>query len=170
MSKILIDIDGVVADFKGAFLDELQLKDSNPESWDFLESLKPKDKKEAEALMNDLEFWGGLPLIDGAKKAVKRLKAIGHEVVWVTSPWPSCIGWETARRSWIKDNFGDDDVIVTSSKHHIDGDFFIDDKPENVEVWKKAHPYKKAFIYDQTYNRHYHGAPRFDWSKVGILL
>ena len=170
MSKILIDVDGVVADFKAAVLDELQLEDTHPEDWDFIDKLKPEDKEEADALLEDLEFWGGLPLVDGAKKAIRYLRAFGHEIVWVTSPWSSCIGWETARRSWIKKNFGSDDVVVTSSKHHIDGDVFIDDKPENVEAWKKAHPNKKAFIYDQTYNRDYSGAPRFDWSKVGVLL
>jgi len=170
VSKILLDVDGVVADTRNTIIDELQLNDPDPKSWDLVKILPPEDKEEAVALMNEMEFWGGLPLIDGAKKAVRLLKAYGHDIVWVTSPWKSCRGWDQARRFWISEHFGDDPVIIRSDKEEVDGDIFIDDKPENVEAWRKAHPNKKAFIYDQPYNRDYHGAQRFDWSKVESLL
>lgn len=170
MSKILIDVDGVVADFTNTLLDELQVKNPAPTKWNFIKELDTETKEEAEAILEDEEFWGGLPLIDGAKKAVRLLKAYGHDIVWVTAPWTSCARWEEARRFWISEHFGDDEVIVASDKSDVPGDIFIDDKPDNVRAWQKANPNKKAFIYDQPYNRDYHGAQRFDWSKVGNLL
>jgi 5'(3')-deoxyribonucleotidase len=170
VSKILIDVDGVVADLKAAILDELQVEDPDPWKWDFIKKLEPSDQEEAHAALDEMEFWERLPLVEGAKKAVKVLKNAGHTIVWVTAPWTSCQGWDVARRSWLNNHFGNDKMIVEADKEKVDGDVFIDDKVENVEAWKKAHPNKKAFIFDQSYNKDYHGAPRFDWSKVELLL
>jgi len=168
--KILLDVDGVVADTRNAIIEKLQLKDPNPKSWDLVKILPPDDKERVLELMDDMDFWSNLPLVDGAKKGVRLLKAYGHEVVWVTSPWKTCIGWESARRFFINEHFGDDTIVVTSEKHHVAGDVFIDDKVDNVESYKKENPNTMVYIFDQPYNQEFHGVPRFDWSKVEKLL
>lgn len=171
MSKILIDVDGVVADTRESLVERMGwARDPAPGEWDLIGTLKGEEKERAVEIMNDRNFWANLPVKDGAKKAVRLLKAYGHDVVWLTSPWRSCLGWDDARRFFIGENFGDDPIIIDNEKSHYDGDVFIDDKVDNVEKWKKAHPGKKALIFDAENNRDYTGAPRFDWSKIEKLL
>jgi len=169
--KLLFDVDGVVADTRQALLDAAEIeKDPDPKQWDLVKTLSGDEKDRAIEVMNDHNFWVNLPLKDGAKKAIRLLRAAGHEIVWVTSPWKSCFGWDTARRIWIREHFGEDSVITTRDKYHVDGDVFIDDKVDNVEKWRKTHPGKKAFIFDAPSNQDYTGAPRFSWDKVEKLL
>lgn len=171
MSKILIDVDGVTADLVTAVYEAID-SDKDPKSlrqWDFLELLSKEQESHARELMNSPDFWSGLPVIDGAKRAIKHLKDFGHQIVWVTSPWESCLGWETARRNWIRNNFGDDDIVITRDKGHIQGDVFIDDKPQNVEEWKKANPQGKALLFDAPHNREVYHLSTFSWRDVGDL-
>lgn len=171
MSKILIDVDGTVAETRESLIERSGLgTDPFPEEWDLIGALKGDDKMKAIRVMNDPDFWSNLPLMDGAKKGIRLLKAYGHDITWVTSPWRSCLGWSDIRRFFIKENFGDDPVIITSDKEKVPGDIFIDDKVKNVEKWKKAHPDKKAFVFDAENNKNYTGAPHFNWSKVERLL
>lgn len=172
MSKILLDVDGVVSDMVPTLFEEMSgdLKVEDFPDWDIFSQMTKEQQDEAYKILEDPLFWTNLPLIDGAKKAVRLLKAAGHDIVWVTTPWDSCRGWGDARRFWIRENFGDDRVVATHDKEKEDGDVFIDDKPSNVKRWAAAHPDKKAFIFDTPHNKKYTGAPRFSWDKVEKLL
>jgi 5'(3')-deoxyribonucleotidase len=148
------------------------LKREDFPTWDIFDQLPDSKKRHAYSILSKQSFWANLPLVDGALKAVKHLKDFGHEVVWVTAPWKSCRGWETARRAWIKHHFGNDNVIVTSKKGEVpmgEGDIFIDDKPDNIDEVRKAHPSVRCFIFDTAHNKKYTDAPRFSWADVGEL-
>jgi 5'(3')-deoxyribonucleotidase len=172
VSTILIDVDGVAADMVGDLFPRVdpELKREDFPDWDIFDDLPDAQRKKAYEVLKDPEFWANLSLVDGAKKAIKHLKNFGHKIVWVTAPWPSCARWDEARTSWIRKHFGDEDEIrITSDKEKVEGDCFIDDKPDNIDDYKRAHPNAKVFIFDTPHNRKYTGAPRFTWADVGKL-
>lgn len=173
MSKIFVDCDGVAADMVGDLFERLGgLKREDFPTWDIFKQLPESKRKHAYSILSKADFWANLPLVEGAQKAVHHLKNFGHDIVWVTAPWKTCRGWETARRAWIKHHFGNDNVIVSSKKGEVpmeDGDIFIDDKPKNIDEVKKAHPNVKAYLFDTVHNKDYTGAPRFTWGDVGKL-
>jgi len=170
--KILCDADGVAADMVPALFDAMKdnLKVEDFPDWNIFERFTKEQNEEKDEILGDPMFWANLPLVDGAKKAIRLLKAAGHDIVWVTAPWDACVGWEEARRFWIRENFGDDKVHTTHDKEEIEGDLFIDDKPDNIKKWKAAHPSKKAFLFDTPHNKKFNDAPRFSWDKVERLL
>jgi 5'(3')-deoxyribonucleotidase len=171
VSKILVDVDGPAADMVGDLFERMDgdLKKEDFPDWDIFDAMTKEQREQAYSILQDPSFWANLPLVDGSKKAIKHLKDFGHKIVWVTAPWSSCFGWDNARRYWIEKNFGDDSVITASDKEHTTGDVFIDDKPDNIDAMKKAHPNMKVFIFDTPHNKKYTGAPRFTWADVGKL-
>lgn len=176
MRSILLDVDGVVADFTKGLEDAVGHKFSAEDlkSWDLIGKLDPEQKEEALRVLSGPAFWRGLSVVDGAREGVRYLENMGFEITWVTSPWPSCESWESVRREWLDEHFGLETqghhYIPTSSKDKVVGDVFIDDKPENVDTWRKAHPDKRAYIFDAPHNKSYEKAPRFTWGKVGSIL
>jgi 5'(3')-deoxyribonucleotidase len=167
--RFLCDVDNVVADFTGGVIKAsgTSKKREDFNVWDVRKVLSKEEWKRAEEAMGHPGFFLNLELVDGAKNKVRELKARGLEFIWVTAPWEGCTEWDSARRFWIRENFGSDDaVIITKDKEHIEGDIFLDDKPENVEKWLKAHKDKQAFIYDAPYNQGYDLVPRVTWKTI----
>ena len=165
--KFLSDVDGVAADFVQRVLDVTgsPLRPEDITQWDVLGMLSVEQREDAIEAMSSPTFWASLEVLDGAKRGVDHLVGLGHELVWVTSPWDSCPGWDVARRGWLREHFGEHDVIITSAKHHVVGDVFIDDKPKHVVDWQKAHPDKRAFLYDAPHNRGT-SLPRVTWDQM----
>lgn len=173
--RILLDVDGVVADSVSYMLDILGISEEKRKkliNWNVLPDMDKEDKKKAIELLSDSDFWRNLPLIDGAKEGVKTLRFLGHDIKWVTSPWSSCLGWEDARKEWLSKNFGGEDPIVfTRDKEEVDGDVFVDDKPENVEKWQRAHPREgHAFLFDTPFNRTFYWPTRVTWKELVRML
>lgn len=158
--RALIDVDGVVANFSEHLLGRVGSSATFDDvtEWDIFSLIERKDgperKKVALQMMEDPEFWASLPVMEGAIEGVNIIKET-MEVFWVTSPWPTCQGWDIARRTWLNTHFGADPkhVIITASKFVCVGDMFIDDHVDNVEKWQQHHPDKMALLYDAPYNK-----------------
>jgi len=172
----ILDVDGVCADFIKGLENVLDRKFSEDElrHWDLIKRLPPELKEETYEILSEPDFWLKLTVIDGAQEGVRYIENLGYPIIWATSPWSSCESWESARREWLNNNFGMDarghKYHPTADKKSIDGSFIIDDKPDNVMSWLAAHPGKKAFIYDASYNRDFNGATRFTWARVRSLV
>lgn len=168
------DVDGVVADFVEGMIAALDLDKKKEDFvyWDLSKNLTTEEWEKARQKLRDPEFWYSLPLVDGAKSKVKELKGRGFKFTWITSPWQSCIGWDTARREWLAEHFGDDATMITPDKGKpefhktINVDIFIDDKPANVDASRKGKPNRKTFLYDAPYNRGYDLVPRVTWGTI----
>lgn len=108
--RILIDMDGVLADFVGEAI-------RNNLSMD-----------EAELIEG---FYKNLPLIKDAKWAVKELESLGHELfICTTAPWNNPTAWKE-KREWIEDHFGETfkkKLIMTHRKDLVSADLLIDDR------------------------------------------
>jgi 5'(3')-deoxyribonucleotidase len=128
---IAIDVDGPLADFRGATLKGLNLcgfvRDYN------FGDVRGFDPIEAQHLWHSKGFVLGLDVIDGAVAAINELRGIGH-VIFVTSPMFTPY-WFNERHQWLALHFGADsnDVVVTKNKWLIRSpDFIIDDLPKNL--------------------------------------
>jgi len=154
---ILIDCDGVLADFSGHLLrlvgSELTVEDIT--EWDIFKFMTPSQLECAKMLLAGPEFWASQPQIPGAAEGVEELRSGDHTITVVTSPWYGCEVWGHVRREWLKRNFAVDaaDVVVAARKERLQGEVFIDDKTENGEAWAAANPAGLAALYAQPYNR-----------------
>jgi 5'(3')-deoxyribonucleotidase len=160
MKYLLLDVDGPVADFVGGVLKHTKKPVVFKEGeWDLMKMLDPEDRERLRGhYLKDTTFWENLPVVDGAIEGVGLLE-IRYHIVWVTSPWFSCYGWESARRYWLNKHFHMDkkghSYIPTSAKKLIRGDVMVDDKPENLNQWLLASKdHNRAMLFDTPYNRH----------------
>jgi len=162
----LLDVDGVVADFTGHLLklvgSVLTTEDVNV--WQVLDLLSSSEKKQANKILNEPDFWISQPVLDGAREGVAKLGE-HFDIYWATSPWIGCIGWDDARRGWLKKHFDveHDRVAILSCKHICAADLFIDDRDTNIEKWS-ARNKGSAFLFDAPYNRQV-AHPRMTWDS-----
>lgn len=168
--RILMDVDGVVADFTGHLLGCLSLRDKSVPSvedidtWDLKPHFTENQWKAVKQMLCDFCFWFSLPVIEGAQDGIERLKS-EHEVVWVTSSYDSCPSWLHIRKQWLKKNFGakSDEIVITSNKSLVAGDILVDDKPENIKRWQQ---HGVCYIFDAPYNRNIGGYRVADWPDL----
>lgn len=172
--KILIDCDGVLANFNKKCLDRLNkehgldILESDIKEWNWTKG-HPKIPPEAlKQLLNEWahekDFCASMEVFPGAQEAVEELRKIGH-VVCVTSPWHSDF-WVNERNKWLYDHFklGFKDVIQTSGKEHIWGHMLIDDKPQNITEWYggEAQEHLRG-------SKHFHGMLWAQPYNVGVV-
>lgn len=164
-----IDVDGVLADWVGAITDEFPLEIPEDPPWDILGLYPPEEKQQiVESRLNDPDWWETIPVMDGAKEGMAYLKALGHEIKFVTAPWESCPNWKGARTNWLIRHFGahPDQVHAISEKWKVPGDYLIDDKMENVKEYKLHHPQSTCFLYDNRFNQREYWSPRVTWATI----
>jgi 5'(3')-deoxyribonucleotidase len=170
--RILLDVDGVVADWSTALLQavgsDLTLADVT--DWNIFGLLTKQQAAAAKALCGTRAFWQELPVMRGAQEVVERLRD-RHQLLWVTSPWWSCDGWMQARLGWLRRHFGvlPDHVIFCSCKWAISGHVLIDDKPDNVTSWGE-HNVGFPVLFDAPYNRSVDHDLRANWSNLTQIV
>src|SRR3990167_4217964 len=137
--KILIDVDGVVADFVGRLLAKLKQKHEifvnrwHITHWDFFS--KPNETFDTKTLtiiwkmFNSSGFVKYLQPIYYSKQKIQELHNQGHSIIWVTAQHKTSKTWCFDRFYWIEKYFGhiSNRIIFTWEKELIGGDIFIDD-------------------------------------------
>jgi len=160
MRRVLLDVDGVSADFVGATLDSL-LRLGGPVmtaedivTWDIFGSVPRSYEDALTAEWHKPGWCAGIPLYEGARDAVLELREVA-EVVFVTTAMNDAPHWLWEREQWLRRNLnaGGRDLVFTAAKHLIVGDVFVDDKASNVAEWHRHHPHGTAVLWDQPYNR-----------------
>jgi len=172
MARILLDVDGVVAQFVEPLYDLMAPvypglpHPSTYTEWDFIKAhLSDEQRKTLLRHLQGQEFWSTQPLIPGALEAVEAFRQADVEVHFVTSPWQSCPVWENCRRRWLLRHFGQfgitaDHIHMAGMKHIYCGNVFVDDKFANVQEWSNeqivgnpsGHS-RRSFLFDAPYNR-----------------
>jgi 5'-nucleotidase len=152
---VLLDCDGILFDFVGAFLGKIEEqhgihydRDSVTE-FDF--SNLPDWNK---------GFWGLCQLggfastpgciFPGAVEGVNALREIA-DVEVCTSPYKGSLTWVGERDLWLKQyfNFSPSDVHYTHKKHLMRADYLVDDRAENAEQFPGT-----GVLWTRSYNRH----------------
>ena len=145
MSRILIDVDGVVADFVDALLLKIratlgrEFTREQVTCFDIREALG-LDRCEWLVVRDCIEAQGYcskfMPYA-GAIESVGRL-AERHEVFFATTPWRESVTWVHDRDRWLERWFGKKlgrRVVHTQYKRLLEADILVDDKTENCLEW-----------------------------------
>ena len=143
---VLLDVDGVLADFVAAALNYVEAitgKVIDPKTittWEVFDSL-PDLKWCKEGVWDHITAPGGcssIPIIPGAQLGVEALQRVANVVI-VTSPMPTGRTWVYERERWLANHFNiyRKNIIHASDKSRVHGDLFIDDKLEHLQAWQK---------------------------------
>ena len=161
--KILLDCDGVLADFVAAAL--VVANDLDPSKgwavwtpadvtdWQ-IENLLPEYLRSAFAERLNAPGFCASILPKAGCGIVPELRALGHSVEIVTQPLDTNPHWEKERLEGVQKYFGDVKVHFASDKSSFAGAVFVDDKPSNVRAWQIANPAGQAFLMHVPYNVH----------------
>ena len=143
---ILLDVDGVIADFKALYVECCnEANDTNFTSdhihgtFDYALTLglTPEQSKKTWNLLNAPDAALRIPELPGARAAVCHLSSLG-DVYFVTAAPYSSPTWCHDRKEWLKKLFGEElakKTIFTDQKHRVSGHVFVDDREDLVRRW-----------------------------------
>lgn len=175
--KILIDLDGVIADFEKAFYEEWYNR--HPDKTIVLPEERTKfyirdEHPEVAHLIREIYnmpgFFLSFPVIPGSIEALKEMLNRGHEVFICSSPSSENDNCIPEKIRWIKEHLGNDfirRIIITKDKTLVKGDVLIDDRPEVTGV---AKPEWELIIFDRPYNKHIKDRKRITWDNWQNIL
>ena len=177
---ILVDQDGVLANFEQAFYQAWTQSPMQAEFPALLPEARrhfyPRDdypEKFAQAtreLIASKGFFRNLPPMPGAVAALSAMQAAGHEVVICTAPineYQYCV---PEKYEWVEEHLGMEwtrRMVVTKDKTLVYGDVLIDDRPE---IHGHRQPQWQHVLYDQPYNRGVAHTPRLTWNNWQEVL
>lgn len=175
---ILIDQDGVLADYEKGFLDDWrkQFPDEFYIPLDARTNFYPSDdypeelREQIYSIYTAEGFILNLSPIEGAIEAVNELVELGHEVKICTSPLSKYENCVLEKYAWVERHFGrafTKKVILSKDKTFIKGDILIDDKPSPdgllIPEWEHV-------LFSQPYNRRVTGKRRMNWQNWQKIL
>lgn len=157
---VLLDVDGVLASFIAGALKSLKdlfgIDGTHDDivNWHFETcfNLNAMQMAELTHAWRQPGWCAALPPYPFAPDAVIRLRE--HAVVHpLTAPFNS-MPWMMERDAWLSAHCGftRKEIVHTEAKHLVKGDVFVDDKPEHVINWQRAHPQGVAILWAQPYN------------------
>jgi 5'(3')-deoxyribonucleotidase len=166
---ILLDVDGIFLDFHREVIDVanavaeraghgFRVSVEEFPTWDMKEGLERCGAPNfvISACLEEMAKTGFNESARPDPEAVEnlpRLQKIG-DVVAVTAPNKRCDTWIEERIRWMWKHFGMhvNDIVFTRRKEIVRGDFFADDKPENVLKWRSRNPDGMGMLWNATYN------------------
>ena len=170
---ILLDMDGVIADFNKGF--DLAWKKKHPDkqhvSADARKEFYIKDNypKKLAPMIEEIYlapgFTAELPLIEGSLEALAEMEALKLKPFICTSPLVDSETSMTEKYQWVLRYLGKSwlkRMIITKDKTLVKGDLLIDDKPEIEGI---STPSWEHIIYDQSYNLQVNGKRRITWKN-----
>jgi 5'-nucleotidase len=175
---ILVDMDGVLADFDRGFISKWKLKYPDipyipvEERTTFYSSRQYPEEHQPKVwkIMQQPGFFIDLPPIEGGIDTVKQIAASGFEVFFCSSPLISNPSGASDKYEWINKHFGKKWVgklILAPDKTLVDGHILIDDRPEIKGV---RTPTWEHVLYDQPFNREITDRRRLTWATWQDIL
>jgi 5'-nucleotidase len=178
--RILVDMDGVIADWGRAYGESLDLfgeeaanipRHHEQTTFDLRAGRTDREKAIIGAVMIEPGFYSRLEPIPGAKAALKEMLKEGHDVRIVTSPWVSNPTCASDKLNWVVKHYGShwaSRVVITTDKTLVRGDVLIDDKPSVTGV---DDPQWTHILFDQPYNQDVNGRLRIrTWDEWRVIL
>ena len=176
--RVLLDVDGVIADFVGAALSYLQerhgisIPREQIQTMDMFESLPVEVSKLLEKEFDRPGYALSIPAYPGAIQGISLLDEIA-DVYYVTAPYHSAT-WAHDRIEWLAKQLGKSSkvmknyVVSTKTKFLVAGDYLVDDHPLNVRDWQHHHQLGFGFVWHAPYNRELElQLPRVDsWEEL----
>lgn len=157
---VLLDCDEVLADFVGSVLSAaaeetgFEYRREEFHTWDIFDQIGggPEVVSAIRRRVSEPGFCSQILPLPGAVEGFELLTEMA-DVYVVTTAWNSPT-WMAERERWLARHFRlhRDHVIFATHKYLVHGDFFVDDKPDNVRLWD-AHRDGVALLWDAGHNR-----------------
>jgi 5'(3')-deoxyribonucleotidase len=179
--RILLDVDGVLADFVSSYLELVYQETGNRHTHEQVTQFDMKralgltdiDAAHVAAQIQREGFCSAIEPLPGAVDAVRRLQAIS-DVYIITSPWNSCPTWTHEREKWLANHFAipHAHVLHGSAKHLVVGDVLVDDRWDTCVKWRDEHPSKTVVMWESPWNRtcEWSGWLTNDWDQLIRLV
>jgi len=170
---ILVDMDGVIADFEKGFLNNYRnLHPKKPfiplekRNTFYVQEQYPKALLPlVEEIILSKGFFLNLPPVDGSLESIMELSSLNEEVYICTSPLlknPYCI---QEKYEWINKYLGkgwNKKMILSPDKTLVQGDLLIDDKPHINGILQ---PSWEHILYSRPYNLQINSKRRLTWKN-----
>ncbi len=178
-TRILLDVDGVCADFSTPVVAEINRlmgtshHHDHVDQWDIMRALAvpPDMAREVYDHVKTAGFCRGLRLYPGAADGVGKLREL-CDVHPVTAPFDSPT-WIRERTEWLiaELGFSRGDVVHTEAKHVCSGDFLIDDKTSTLVKWTD-HQDGHGVLFRRPWNRRdtWAGHEADNWDNLVSLM
>lgn len=182
--RVLLDCDGVLADFVGAALGLIKKVTGKPytkanvKQWDFINDLvrDERDYLEIYQGVHAAGFCAGIHPLAGAEKGMAELRKMPVDIYVVTAPQFESAHWVPERTRWLNYHFrlDKDRLLYTDAKRLAAGDVFVDDSSEHVASWRAEHPAGVGYVMDAPHNTESDQPRVRNWrslvSKIKALL
>ncbi|XP_026560399.1 5'(3')-deoxyribonucleotidase, mitochondrial [Pseudonaja textilis] len=165
--RVLVDMDGVLADFEGGFLEKYRARypdlpyialDERRGFWvsEQYGKLQPGLSEKAISIWESKNFFMELNPLPGAVEALKEMAELeATEVFICTSPIKKYRYCPYEKFAWIEKHFGHEfleHVILTRDKTIVSGHVLIDDRPDILGVERS--PTWEHVLFTACHNKH----------------
>ncbi|XP_039703517.1 5'(3')-deoxyribonucleotidase, mitochondrial isoform X1 [Pteropus medius] len=171
--RVLVDMDGVLADFEGGFLRKFRARfpdqpfialEDRRGFWlsEQYGRLHPGLSEKAVSIWESENFFFDLEPLPGAVEAVKQMANLENTDVFIcTSPINMYKYCPYEKYAWVEKHFGPDfleQVVLTRDKTVVSADLLIDDRPDITGKWPAAgaepNPSWEHVLFTCCHNRH----------------
>ena len=169
-TKILIDMDGVLADVYKPLIMEEYTKNNKIINESDLNGIAEYDAfPNLRKIVTSNNFFRNAPIMDGSIEGLKYLNE-KYDVLIVSSAteFPNCIN---DKQNWLEEQFpfiSLEQMIFCGKKESVCGDIMIDDHPKNLVYFKG-----KKIIFTQPHNYNINNSEYirvFSWKEIQNIL
>lgn len=153
MKRVIVDVDGVLADFVGGILDAVEASTGHRPLWrgesgcDVKDALDKRDAEFALEALFSPGFCSNLRPLSGALAGVRELAKAAD--VRIVTALPVSESWASERMEWLRHRgFSKDQIVFTGSKYLVEADAIVDDRRHVIEQWIAHRPKTLAFMWE----------------------
>lgn len=176
--KILVDMDGVLANFEKKFLenyrntfpDEYFIPLENRINFSIIEAYPEHLRDKVESIYTSKGFFESLDPIEGAIEAIQEMKALKVQIAFCTAPLSQYEHCVLEKYKWIEKHFDFDwtkRIIMTKDKTIVKGDYLIDDRPNIKGLFQ---PEWKHLLFERIFNQHIKNVEKINWDNWKSVL
>lgn len=158
-NRILVDVDGVLADYIAGVCKHLQaaghtyITPDTFNSWDLNSALTQEQISVMDRGTHSAGFCRALKWYRGAARFLVQLKRLGT-VHALTAPLHTSPHWLDERVEWLAPFIPAEDIIFsrTQDKHLHTGSLLIEDRAETLNAWCASHTQGKGILLHRPWN------------------